>query len=99
MSRVQTKDLAVMFVLALDFLVVAPAVRYPLWTVHSPLFRAALSSAAWIGLISAVGLPIWLVIRLVRESAGRALKVVELIGAVCWLVAIGYMVVTEFPII
>jgi hypothetical protein len=99
MSSVQTKDLVVMFVLAFDFLVAAPALRYPLWTVHSPPFRATLSLASWIGLISAVGLPVWVVIRLFREPAGRGLKVVELVGALCWVVAIGYLVISEFAFI
>lgn len=99
MSNVQKKDLAVIVALAFDFVAAASSRRYPLWTVHSPPFRAVLSVAFWMGVISSVGLPVWLVIRLLREPDGRGLKVVELGGALCWFVALGYLVISEFTVI
>ena len=99
MSNVKMKDLAVVVLLAFDVLVAVPAGKYPLWTVHNSLFRTELSMAFWIGIISAIGLPVWLVVRLFRESTGHALKTVELIGALGWLVVIGYLILSEFPII
>jgi hypothetical protein len=61
--------------------------------------RAALSVASWVGVISAVGLPIWIGLRLFREPKGRLLKVIELVGALGWIVVLGYLIVSEFPVI
>lgn len=99
MSSVQSRDYAIVAVLAFDFLVVAPALRYPLWSVHIMFFRAVLDAGCWIGLISAIGLPIWLAVRMVRESAGQTLKIVELVGSLCWLLVFGYLVVSGFTVI
>jgi hypothetical protein len=99
MSNVGKRDLFVLIVLAFDFLVAVPAGKYPLWTVHSELLRVELYAAFWAGVISAVGLPVWIGIRLRHEPKGRRLKIVELVGALCWILAIGYLVVSVFPII
>ena len=99
MSNVRKADLSVAILLAFDFLVSVPAGKYPLWTVHSAIFRGEVYAAFWVGVISAVGLPVWIGIRLRREPTGRRLKVFELVGALCWILALGYLVVSEFPII
>jgi len=93
------KDIAVCSILVFDFLVAAPAGRYPLWTIHNALFLVGLKVAVGIGIASEIGLPIWVGIRLVSESTGRGLKLAELIGALCWLVVLGYLIVSEFPVI
>jgi len=99
LSDVRKRDLLAVIILAFNFLVSAPAAKYPLWTVHSVLFRSGLVAAFWVGMISAVGLPIWIGIRFSRESEGRGLKIVEFMGALCWILALGYLVVSEFPIL
>jgi hypothetical protein len=93
------KDIAVCAILAFDFLLAAPSVGYPLWTVHNTPFLIGLKLASVIGVVSAIGLPVWIGIRLVRESNERGLKVAELIGALCWVVFLGHLILLEFPII
>jgi hypothetical protein len=93
------KDIAACAILVFDFLVAAPAGRYPLWTVHSALLLTGLRLAVAVGVVSAIGLPVWLGVRLVRESRRRGLKVVELVGALYWLVFLGHLILSEFPVI
>jgi hypothetical protein len=99
MSAVRKTDLAIVSVLAFDFLVALPASTYPLWTVHSSLFRALLSAASWIGALSAIALPVWVGIRLFRKASRRLLIFVEFVGALSWLAVFAYEVISSFPLI
>jgi hypothetical protein len=80
-------------------LVALPAGRYPMWTVHSACFRGLLNAASLIGAVSAITLPFWAGVRLFREPARRRLVFIEFLGALCWLTAFVYLIVSEFPVI
>jgi hypothetical protein len=99
MAGTRTKDLVTFAILTFDFVVAVRAMSYPLWTIHNRWFRASISVASWIGIISAVALPIWIVIRLFREERGHVLKAVELFGALFWIGVLGHQIIAEFPII
>jgi hypothetical protein len=99
MSTVRKADVATVAVLAFDFLAALPAGNYPLWTVHSNWLRAWLYTASGIGTLSVVVMPVWVGIRLFREPARRLLTFVEFIGALSWLAAFAYQVVSSFPVI
>jgi hypothetical protein len=99
MSNVRRADVGVAIILAFDFLVAGPAGKYPLWTVHNPWFRTSLSVAFWVGVPSAVVLPIWIGTRLSREPHGRLVKLVEFVGALGWVAVLGHQIVSGFPVI
>jgi hypothetical protein len=99
MARLRKADLVVITVLAFDFLVAVPAGKYPLWTVHSRLFKELLRLTFWAGVISAGLLPFWVGFRLFRERPGRTLILVECVGVLCWLAALVYMIVSAGAVI
>jgi hypothetical protein len=97
MSGIKKTDLATASFLAFDFFVALPATNYPLWTVRSGWFRASLYVAFWLGALSAIGLPVWVGVRLFRGASWRLLIFVEFVGAVSWLAAFTYIVISSFP--
>ncbi|MGA9509385.1 MAG: hypothetical protein WBV55_12280 [Candidatus Sulfotelmatobacter sp.] len=99
MSSVRKSDIIGATILAFDFLVAGPAGKYPLSTVSNPWFRTLLSAAFWFGIISAVLLPIWIGIRLVREPNGRLVKFVEFLGVLGWVLVLTHLIASEFPVI